>query len=240
MNHDLIIDVGMHRALDTEFYLKKGFRVVAIEANPELVHQCTERLRTWIDAGRLTILNIGMHSEEGEFDFYVNLEKDDWSSFVSWVGARKNTEHKVIKVRCTTFDTVLREHGVPHYLKIDIERHDAHVLRSLLAWPEKPRYISVEAHEIGYAAYLYTMGYRKFKMVDQSKLTAVKCPNPPREGTFVDAAFDGHTSGPFGEESPGEWRTLEAVVHQYLTQVHTPDGQVLSGNSWFDFHAKLE
>lgn len=31
---DLIIDVGMHYGNNTAFYLKKGFRVAAIEANP--------------------------------------------------------------------------------------------------------------------------------------------------------------------------------------------------------------
>ncbi len=34
MNKSLIIDVGMHTGRDTEFYLKKGFEVIAIEANP--------------------------------------------------------------------------------------------------------------------------------------------------------------------------------------------------------------
>ena len=30
---DLIYDVGMHRGEDTAFYLRKGFRVVAVEAD---------------------------------------------------------------------------------------------------------------------------------------------------------------------------------------------------------------
>ena len=34
---DLIYDVGMHKGEDTEFYLRKGFRVIAIEADPDLV-----------------------------------------------------------------------------------------------------------------------------------------------------------------------------------------------------------
>ena len=34
---DLIYDVGMHRAEDTEFYLAKGFRVIAVEASPGAV-----------------------------------------------------------------------------------------------------------------------------------------------------------------------------------------------------------
>jgi hypothetical protein len=34
--NDLIFDLGMHNAADTKFYLDKGFRVVALEANPAL------------------------------------------------------------------------------------------------------------------------------------------------------------------------------------------------------------
>ena len=34
---NLIFDIGMHIGQDTEFYLKKGFCVVAVEANPKLV-----------------------------------------------------------------------------------------------------------------------------------------------------------------------------------------------------------
>ena len=33
----MVFDVGMHRGEDTELYLSKGFRVVAFEANPNLV-----------------------------------------------------------------------------------------------------------------------------------------------------------------------------------------------------------
>ena len=37
---NLIYDVGLHRGEDTDFYLKMGFGVVAVEANPELIAQC--------------------------------------------------------------------------------------------------------------------------------------------------------------------------------------------------------
>jgi len=36
MNKNLIIDVGVHQGEDTEYYLKKGFCVVGIEADPQL------------------------------------------------------------------------------------------------------------------------------------------------------------------------------------------------------------
>lgn len=40
---DLVYDVGMNRGEDTEFYLKKGYRVVGFEADPLLVDQCRKR-----------------------------------------------------------------------------------------------------------------------------------------------------------------------------------------------------
>jgi hypothetical protein len=33
----------LHKGEDAEFYLKKGFRVVAVEAMPELAQSATER-----------------------------------------------------------------------------------------------------------------------------------------------------------------------------------------------------
>ena len=40
---NLIFDVGLHKGEDTDFYLKKGFSVVAFEADPDLVAACQER-----------------------------------------------------------------------------------------------------------------------------------------------------------------------------------------------------
>jgi len=39
----LIYDVGMHNGDDTAYYLWRGFRVVAIEPNPELVATAANR-----------------------------------------------------------------------------------------------------------------------------------------------------------------------------------------------------
>lgn len=46
MNAQLIYDVGGHLGEDTDFYLKKGFKVVAIEANPGLAERLSERFRS--------------------------------------------------------------------------------------------------------------------------------------------------------------------------------------------------
>ena len=53
MRRDWIFDVGLHKGEDTEFYLKKGFKVVGIEANPLLYQQARERFSEAVNAGRL-------------------------------------------------------------------------------------------------------------------------------------------------------------------------------------------
>jgi hypothetical protein len=56
MVSDLIYDVGMHDGRDTAHYLRCGYRVVAVEANPELVAAAEKRFGDVIAAGRLTIV----------------------------------------------------------------------------------------------------------------------------------------------------------------------------------------
>ena len=69
---DLIYDVGMHQGKDTEFFLGKGFRVVAIEANPGFVEMVRHRLSCDVDSGRLTILGVAISDRAGLADFWID------------------------------------------------------------------------------------------------------------------------------------------------------------------------
>ena len=40
---NLVFDIGLNRGQDTANYLAKGYNVVAVEANPELVEFCSQR-----------------------------------------------------------------------------------------------------------------------------------------------------------------------------------------------------
>ena len=42
---NLIYDVGMNKGEETDFYLKKGFRVIGFEANPNLTESCRKRIK---------------------------------------------------------------------------------------------------------------------------------------------------------------------------------------------------
>ena len=57
MSGRLIYDVGMHRGEDTDFYLKRGHRVVGVEANPNLVVELKARFRSEIGSGQLRIID---------------------------------------------------------------------------------------------------------------------------------------------------------------------------------------
>ncbi len=239
-HNDLIIDVGAHQGSDTDFYLRKGFRVVAIEANPDLAEKLSKRFEEAIHSERLVVLPFGIHEEQGSFTFYQNLDKDDWSSFKFDIGTRDNTRYRERTVHCICFDEVLQSYGIPYYLKIDIEGHDYHVLKALLRLRAVPVYVSVESHDLEYLAYLRTLGYNRFKIINQYKNWYVKCPEPAREGKYVDMQFDGHASGPFGEETPGEWKGFQETAYEYLhTRMGFPDRHTL-GEGWYDFHAKME
>src|SRR5262245_23594285 len=146
MIDDLIFDVGMHNGDDTAYYLHRGFRVVAVEANPELAARGAERFRREIDAGRLTIVNVAIADRAGVLPFWVSDDHLEWSSFDRAIAARDGTAHHAIDVRSVTFETLLAEHGVPYYLKVDIEGSD-HLCLAALRAADLPAFMSAEAGE---------------------------------------------------------------------------------------------
>ena len=56
-NKNLIYDVGMHRGQDTDFYLKKGYEVIAFEANPDNADFGRKRFSKEIEEGRIDLLS---------------------------------------------------------------------------------------------------------------------------------------------------------------------------------------
>ena len=84
--HDLVFDVGLHKGEDTEFYLEKGFRVVAFEADPDLAAHCRERFAAQLREGRLVIVEGAIVATTPGIDaprtvtFYKNLDKSVWGT----------------------------------------------------------------------------------------------------------------------------------------------------------------
>jgi hypothetical protein len=133
-------------------------------------------------------------------------------------------------------------YGVPYYLKIDIEGSDVLLIRALRALGDDiPKYVSFEIglEVIECLQILSDLGYARFKLVEQSTVPGIRLPFPPKEGRFVAYEFSTANSGPFGEETPGMWKTAEQV----RTDVQEIDWNVtveVGGEPWhvwYDIHA---
>ncbi len=170
----MIVDVGMSTGEDTEFYLAKGFRVVAIEANPDLVNTVGERLREPVADGRLTIVHTAVADAPGELEFHIS-DDAGWSSVdAGRAGSALNIATRSIRVPADRLDRILAGHGTPYYIKIDIEGADAVAVRALEHLPESPPYVSFESdllapeETLELLDLLVRLGYRRFKMVNQA------------------------------------------------------------------------
>jgi hypothetical protein len=87
-NEQLIYDVGLHKGEDTEFYLKKGYQVVAFEANPSLAEFCRGRFAQEIRSRQLVIVEgaIAPSTNAGKVKFYVNERASVWgTNNTTWV-----------------------------------------------------------------------------------------------------------------------------------------------------------
>lgn len=163
---NLIYDVGFHKGEDTRVYLREGFRVVAIEANPLLAEEGKKLFAKEIQDGRLTLLNIGVGNEFGELDFWVNDYLTEWSSFDKSAGCRSGSACHSVKVKCIPLTEVFKEYGVPFYFKVDIEGYDIYCLQQIDP-ACKPKYLSTEAWSVEWLRLLHEKGYTKFKIINQ-------------------------------------------------------------------------
>ncbi|MBE9058404.1 FkbM family methyltransferase [Sphaerospermopsis sp. LEGE 08334] len=225
MDSNLIIDVGVHTGQDTEFYLKKGFRVIGIEAHPEIYETAKNRLKSYIESGQLTLLNIAISPKDEPITFYANLDRSFWGTIspdrVKESDRSFGTRSVEMTVTGRRFESILAEFGVPYYLKIDIEGSDLLCVKALQQFDTKPQFISIESTKASWSALLEEiellkeLGYQKFKAVNQAKVTQQVAPSPPREGKYIPYQFEYGASGLFGEETPGNWLSESEVIKAY-------------------------
>ncbi len=225
-HEDLIYDVGMNTGQDTDFYLKKGYRVVGFEAEPRNVDLCRERFADAVADGRLTIVegaiteNPYSQGEESTARFFRAEGHSPWgASSEEW--AQRNTifgtEMEAIDVKAVDFAEAMSEHGVPHYLKADIVGSEVICLRAMREFEHKPDYLSIRSEKLRFAKLEYEfdlleeLGYGSFKAVKQ-EFGRVRETLPDSLDLYE---FEEGASGPFAEHTIGKWTTREDVLKDY-------------------------
>lgn len=228
---DLIYDVGMHKGEDTEFYLRKGFRVIAFEANPDLVRFCNERLRDYIVRGQLVIIEgaiqdpDAMEAGKKKITFYKNRDVSVWGTICAQRADRNvrlGTSYHTIEIDAVNFADVIKEHGIPHFMKTDIEGADMACIKVLKQFQERPDYISMESDIISFANIkreietLADLGYDCFQAIEQSAVSFSQSPPyPPTEGKYVAQPAEIESSGLFGSELGAKWKSRHQILRQY-------------------------
>ena len=226
MKADLIYDVGSNNGDDADFYLRKGFHVVAVDADASLCEQIANRFRAEVDQGLLTVVH-GLVSNSGRKSetFYVFDENPGWSTADAEFRKRLEEGGRVsrkIEVPVVAMDELLATHGVPYYMKIDIEGNDLQALRGLEAFgkarSDRPAYVSTELvrEDVRLALeQLLTLercGYSRFLFTNQGMRTHWKAPQPPREGKYARFRPDQITTGLFGRELEGKWMDIHGAA----------------------------
>ncbi len=237
-NEHLIYDVGFHRGEDTDFYLKKGYQVIAFEANPILVELGRKRFEMQIRSGQLQIVAgaIAPPSSTGKVSFYVN-ERSAWGTIdTDWVNRNTGlgTESRKVEVDEVNIEEIFTKFGIPFYLKIDIEGADGLVLDALQYFPEKPMFVSVEVNSVNLTDLnmdlerIFNLGYKQFQLVPQKNIQGSVIQTKNLQGVGFDYIFPPHASGRFGDELSGFWMDRDAVT----SVLKPPFG-------WQDLHATL-
>jgi FkbM family methyltransferase len=222
-----IYDVGMYNGDDTEYYLKKGFRVIGVEANAAYCNECGTRFASEIRAGKLQIINCAVTETEGVIDFFVNDDDNEVSSVFL---PKNSSDHWTrCQVPARRLSSLIGEHGVPYYVKLDVENSDRFVLHDLLQNSIVPTYISSESHEIDVFCHLISMGYQRFKLVEGDSVAANFQQHQilTIEGKNVSHDFRNGSAGPFGEDLPGPWLNKGQLLSRL----------VKDGLGWKDIHA---
>jgi FkbM family methyltransferase len=126
----LAFDVGANNGHLSAVLLDVGARVVSVEPNPELAAAIQRRY------GReLTVEPVAVGEEIGRLPLHLGAVRDAHSTlsdeWIDRVGRPLWTDS--VSVPVVTLDGLITQHGVPQFIKLDIEGFELQALRGLSA-----------------------------------------------------------------------------------------------------------
>jgi FkbM family methyltransferase len=132
----LVFDVGSHVGDRIAAFRRLGAHVVACEPNPSLLPTLR---RLYGQDDKVTLEPVAVGAAAGEIEMRINTDNPTVSTasadFVQasqgapgWEGQHWD---KRIKVPVTTLDALIARHGVPSFIKIDVEGYEAEALGGL-------------------------------------------------------------------------------------------------------------
>ena len=223
--HDsVVVDVGMHDGGDTIYWLSRGFRVIAVDANKNSRVLGRPMIASARTTGQLIFVHavVAPTNSPASVTFYRHKTASQLSTMYAQPSKRHLFDATVLNT--TTCANILDRYGAPLYLKIDIEGADGACVRSLKQSKRRPSYISTEDPTL--LTTLKGLGYRNFKLIPQ---------HIHRTG--------GQFSGGWPEAFPEPWVRANEIRHHRFFNMHhmheavLPDGRHLRMEH--DLHARM-
>jgi len=243
----------MYDGTDTAYYLESGYRVVAVEANPMLVERAQKKFAAQLASGQLVCANVAIAARAELVELTISGDDLGSSSIVSGKVAHRRPIGS-ITVQGMTMPELFAQHGVPYYMKIDIEGADRLCILGLTA-DARPQYVSFEVGEDveELVKHLQAIGFTRFKIINQVCLHELANQRSFRDrvllrlirylgyaqprmirrsGRFFSA---GLCSGPVPWRTDGRWYSGTETISRWRTAKVAN-----AGSAWFDIHAAIE
>lgn len=142
---NLIFDIGANAGAKTDVFLRLGARVVAVDPDATCSRMIEERfLKFRLHPRPVTIVTSAVSNAIGTGEMLidgpgsaVNTMSPKWAESLkrnktTFAGGHCGLEFRQTKfVETTTIDELIAQHGVPFFVKIDVEGHELNTLRGL-------------------------------------------------------------------------------------------------------------
>lgn len=133
---DLVFDIGAHVGDRTASFRRLGARVIAVEPQP----LCAWSLRAlYGDDDQVTVVEAACGAAVGLLELHINSANPTVSTvsphFVQAADGAENWQGQIwdarLAVPATTLDVLVAEHGLPAFVKVDVEGFEDAVLAGL-------------------------------------------------------------------------------------------------------------
>jgi FkbM family methyltransferase len=152
----MLFDIGANRGLYTLANLSKYEKIILIDANPELCQQ----LRKIFASQPKCVIEHLLVSKDSGVPFYFCQADTLSTASLFWVNSSRFTQthswQRVDNLLTAGIDQLVEKHGIPSYIKIDVEGYEKNVIMSMTR-----RYcpIAFEWAEESLEEILETIGY---------------------------------------------------------------------------------
>lgn len=215
MKYDLIYDLGANVGGNLEYYLSKARKVVAVEANPELVSIIKREFSKYINQGRLVVISacLSLTKYQEKVEFFVHKFESGLGRFTTPKFEPEN--YRSINVESITYGEIVDIYGLPDLVKIDLEGYDKEILAHLIDNQLLPEYLIFENQGAAFLDRILKTGkYDSFNIVPFYNFSKFYYSSKKR------------TSGPLATDIKSPWLTISAIKDLYNQLPH----------AWVDIH----